>query len=214
MSGKPAFLPRSTPPAYYCVQKELGSQGPVIHAQTVHQGQGLEGALEQLGRTQEVILEDPLEAQEVQFPVLLPGEVASSGRGKEGVVLESREDGFLEMQETGNGRFGGTARNPSALSLRPVFSRLLATPNAQSNPETQEARDSPGLKAEGPEASEASTVCAHSRIPGQFPEASPSWDAERTQACTEPRTSRPLQRPRRGPGRPRGAKGTKPRLRP
>lgn len=89
---------------------------------------------------------------------------------------------------------------------------MLATLNTQSNPETQEGGDGPELKAEGPAAPRASAGCAHPRVPRQTPEASPSWGAERRQACIGPRTSRPRQRPRRGPGRPWGAKGTEPRL--
>lgn len=77
---------------------------------------------------------------------------------------------------------------------------MLATLNTQSNPETQEGGDGPELKAEGPAAPRASAGCAHPRVPRQTPEASPSWGAERRQACIGPRTSRPRQRPRRGPG--------------
>ena len=93
------------------VQEELGGQGPVVHAQAFDQRQDPRQAAQHVPQGEEVVLEDPLTAQEVQLLVLLHREPAATGMGEEGVVLQSREDGFLEMQQVGNSGFGGKVRN-------------------------------------------------------------------------------------------------------
>ena len=84
------------------MQEELGGQGPVVHAQALDQRQDPLRAPQQVLHAEEVVFEDPLAAQEVQLPVLLQRETAR-GMGKEGVVLQSREDVFLETQGARNG---------------------------------------------------------------------------------------------------------------
>lgn len=57
---------------------------------------------QQVLHAEEVVFEDPLAAQEVQLPVLLQRETAG-GMGEEGVILQRREDVFLETQGARNG---------------------------------------------------------------------------------------------------------------
>ena len=123
-------------PTHKRVQDDLGGQGPVVHAQTVHQRQEFECALQQVTGEEEVVLEEPLAAPEGQRTVLLQGEIAPPGMGEEGVVLQRGEDGFLEMQETGEWQFGGKGWTLTTPLLIHIFSRLLATWHTQSNPET------------------------------------------------------------------------------
>ena len=93
------------------MQEELDGQGPVVHAQAFDQCQDPRQAVQHVPDGEEVVLEDPLTAQEVQLLVLLHREPAATGMGEEGVVLQSREDGFLEMRQAGNSRFGGKIQN-------------------------------------------------------------------------------------------------------
>lgn len=97
----------SSPPTYHHIQQEPDSQGPVIHAQAVGEHLKPQRVRYHVLQGEEVVLHDSLAAEEAQLPVPIQGDIFLVGTSEERVILQSREDGFLEMQETGSGPLRG-----------------------------------------------------------------------------------------------------------
>lgn len=104
----------SSPPTHQHVQQELDAQGPVIHAQTGNERLDQHGARHHVFHGEEAKLQEALATEEVQLPALLQAQLFPR-MSKERVILQSREDGLLEMQETGSAPLGGKGQ-PSPCS--------------------------------------------------------------------------------------------------
>lgn len=100
----------SSPPTHQHVQQELEAQGPVIHAQTGDERLDQQGARHHVFHGEEAKLQEALATEEAQLPALLQAQLFPVGMSKERVILQSREDGLLEMQETGSASLGGKGR--------------------------------------------------------------------------------------------------------